>query len=118
MSDHSLLDVARAASVIAVLALLAVLAYYLPAPGGGPSRLYLFALIGTVGVAGALGVALGWPTLIGASGVGIFLLGFWQAVLGVVMLPVAALLFSTAILVHGSAGDGEPGSSREPRSAS
>ena len=101
MSRPSLVDVARAASILAVLA------YYLPSPGYRPSRLYLFVLIGAVGVLGAIGAVLDRPRLVGASGVGIFLLGFWQAVLGVVMVPVAVILSLTAVLVHDSRGDRE-----------
>lgn len=99
-TNPSIVDVARAASVAGVFGLLAVLAYFLQSPDYPASRLYLFVLIGAIGVLGAVGIVFGRPTVIGGSGLGIFLLGFWQAVLGVFMLPVAAVLFLTALLVN------------------
>lgn len=109
MPSRTLVDVARVASVLGVVGLIAVLAYLLPSPGYRPSRLYLFVLVGAVGLLGAVGAVLERPKLVGGSSVGIFLLGFWQFVLGVVMLPVSAVLFLTALLVDDAAGDREPG---------
>ena len=118
MRSYQLAHVARAASVLAVVVLLAVLASHLGAPGYHDARLYLFCLIGAVGLLGGVGAVFDRPTLIGSGGIGIFLLGFWQAVLGVFMLPVAAVLVTTAVLVYGveearAGGDSSgPGSAR------
>lgn len=108
VSSWSLADLARGASVLGVLGLLAVLAYYLPSPGYRPSRLYLFLLIGAVGVVGAAGAVLERPLLAGGGAAGIFLLGFWQAVLSVFMLPVAVVLFLTAFLVDDAGREASP----------
>lgn len=75
-----------------------VLLALLPAPGYRTSRLVLFALIITIAWVGAAGVVFGrfGPT-VGAA-IGLFLLGFWQFTIGVVMLPTSLALLLTAIL--------------------
>lgn len=107
---YSALDVFRGASVASVGLLTLVLLALLPAPGYRTSRLLLFglvALVAWVGAAGAVWKRV-WPLVGGAAG--LFLLGFWQFTLGVVMLPAAAVLLTTALLVSGpSSGEASGG---------
>lgn len=98
---YSTLDVSRAGSVAMVGLLTVVLFALLPAPGYRTSRLVLFAValaLGWTGAAGALGTRF-LPT-IGAA-VGLFLLGFWQFTIGLVMLPTCLVLLVTAVLIRG-----------------
>lgn len=95
----TLVDVARWATLLGVVGLLGLLAWYLPSPGYGSTRLAFFAVIGSVGVIGAVGAFLDRPYVVGGSAAGMFLLGFWQFTLGLYMVPVAAILLFTAVLI-------------------
>jgi energy-converting hydrogenase Eha subunit C len=94
----SITDVVRGMAVLSVLGLFGVLLYYLPQPGYSQSRLFLFGLIAGAAVLGGAGVVLRRATLTAVGIFGLFLLGFWQAVLSVFVLPVAALLVVAALL--------------------
>jgi energy-converting hydrogenase Eha subunit C len=91
-------DVVRGMAVLSVLGLVGVLLYYLPQLGYSQSRFVLFGLIAGAAVLGGVGVALRRATLTAVGVFGLFLLGFWQAVLSVFILPVAALLVVAALL--------------------
>lgn len=93
---RGLMNVIRGAAVLSVLGLIGVLLYYLPQPGYSQSRLILFALITSAALLGGAGVVQRRVriTIIGAAG--LFLLGFWQAVLAVFIYPVIALLLLAA----------------------
>lgn len=91
-------DVVRGLAVFAVLGLVGVLLYYLPQPGYSESRLVLFGLIAAAAVLGGVGVVRHSARLTAVGAVGLVLLGFWQAVLGVVILPVAGLLVVAVLL--------------------
>ncbi|WP_211313357.1 hypothetical protein [Halarchaeum salinum] len=91
-------DLVRGIAVLSVLGLVGVLLYYLPQPGYSQSRLVLFGLIAGAAVLGGVGIVLHRATLTAVGVVGLFLLGFWQAVLSVFILPVAALLVAAALL--------------------
>jgi hypothetical protein len=90
--------VARAAAVVSVGGLLAVLGWYLRAPGYGSARLVLFALLGASAVLGLAGVVTGRRGLLGGGVAALVVLGGWQAVLwrfvaaGVAALVLAALV--------------------------
>lgn len=90
--------VVRVLAVLAVLGLVGVLLYYLSVPGYSRSRLVLFALLGGAGVVGGVGATFRRRDLVLAGSAGLFLLGFWQAALGVFVLPVAAVLLLAAVL--------------------
>ncbi|MEY7849636.1 hypothetical protein AB7C87_10625 [Natrarchaeobius sp. A-rgal3] len=94
----SVVAASRWIAVAAVLALLAVLAWFLPQPGFSGSRVALFALIAGAAILGAAGLLRRRMSLAVAGAVFLFLLGFWQAVLGVFILPVVALLLVAAVL--------------------
>ncbi len=99
-SGYSKLEILRGASVIAVGLMTLVLLALLPAPRFRTSRLVLFVLIialGWTGAAGAIWVRF-WPTILGA--IGLFLLGFWQFTIGLLMLPTCFVLLFTAILMR------------------
>lgn len=95
------LEILRGASVVAVGLMTLVLLALLPAPGFRTSRLVLFVLIIAIGWIGAAGVVWVrfWPTILGA--IGLFLLGFWQFTIGLIMLPTCFVLLVTAILIRG-----------------
>lgn len=97
----SALELSRGGSVLVVGLLTLVLLALLPAPGYRTSRLVLFALIIAIGWVGAAGAVLErfWLTL--GAAIGLFLLGFWQFTIGVVMLPTSLALLLTAILIRG-----------------
>lgn len=85
-------------AVAAALWLSAALTYYLPRPGYAAARLAYFLLLAAVAWAGAAGVLRGRPVVAGLAGLGLFLLGFWQAVLWIAVLPAAvALLGASAV---------------------
>ena len=96
--SYSSAKLARGGSVGATLALGGVLLWYLPQPGYSQSRLVLFALIGGAATLGAVGAVADRPGVTLAGAVGLFLLGFWQAVLSVFIYPVVALFLLTAAL--------------------
>lgn len=87
---------ARTASVLlatlAVCVLLAALGWFLQEPGYTTSRLAFFAVIGGAGVLSLYGIVVARSTVAGVGVVLLFLLGFWQAVLWIVVYPVVALL--------------------------
>jgi len=91
-------DVVREIALLSVLGLVGVLLYYLPQPGYSQSRLVLFGLIAAAAVLGGAGIVLHRATITVVGTVGLFLLGFWQAALGVFILPVAAFLVAAALL--------------------
>ena len=105
MKAYSALDIATGASVVMVSVMTLILLALLPQPGYRLSRLVLFALVTLVGWLGATGAVLDRfvPTVIGA--VGLFLLGFWQFTIGLIMLPTAGVLFITAMMLRDNVVD-------------
>lgn len=97
--------------MLSVLGLLVVLGYLLPQQGYGQSRLVLFALIAVAAILGAVGVGLDRPSVTGAGVVGLFLLGFWQAVLSVFIYPVIMLLLVATVLAERDETDAQPSGS-------
>ena len=97
--QYSKLDVFRGASVVAVALLTLILLALLPGPGFRQSRLILFALIILAGWIGAAGAVWNRFSLLAVGAAGLFLLGFWQFTIGLIILPTAAILVITAILV-------------------
>lgn len=91
-------------AVVGVVGLLVVLVRHLGRPGYSHGRFALFAALGLLAVAGAVGVLRESATLVTLGSGGLFLLGFWQAVLWVYVYPVVALLVSAALLDHERAG--------------
>lgn len=61
--------------------------------------LFLTAIIG-FGWLGAIGVIINRISATVVGAIGLFLLGFWQAVLSVVMLPTAFLLIVAGVATH------------------
>jgi hypothetical protein len=113
--EYSKLDVLRGASVTVVALLTLVLLAILPQPGYRTSRLVLFAIIIVVGWVGAAGAIWGrfGPTIAGA--IGLFLLGFWQFTIGLIMLPTAAILLITALLAREDASSSNQADSTPSR---
>ncbi|MFB6121425.1 MAG: hypothetical protein ABEJ68_09950 [Halobacteriaceae archaeon] len=91
---------ARAVAEFGVSALLVVLASYLPKPRYSESRLLLFGLVAGAALLGGVGVVRRRPALTLAGAVGLLLLGFSQATLGVYAVPVAVLLLFAGFLEH------------------
>lgn len=105
MKGYLTLDIAKGTSVVLVGVLTLFLLALLPQPGYRLSRLVLFGvviLVGWIGAAGALFERF-VPTVSGA--LGLFLLGFWQFTIGLVMLPTSGSLFVTALLLRENTGD-------------
>lgn len=67
----------------------------LPAPGFGVSRVAYFLLVDVVAWVGVAGAVRHRPALLLGSGVGLFLLGFWQFTIGLFVVP-AAVVFLVA----------------------
>jgi hypothetical protein len=82
-------------TVVVVVAFLGVLGYYLFQPGYTWTRLTGFAVLGGLAVVGAAGVIYQRGLLAGVGAGGLVLLGFWQAVLWIYILPVV-VVFSVA----------------------
>lgn len=96
----------RGLTVVVVVAFLGALAYYLVRPGYTWTRLAFFAVLGGLVVAGAVGVLTRRKPVTAVGAVGLLLLGFWQAVLWMYVLPVVAVLLVAVLIAP------EPGESR------
>lgn len=105
MERYSALDMAKGASVVLVGVMTLFLLALLPQPGYRLSRLVLFGFVILVGWIGAAGVLFERfvPTVCGA--LGLFLIGFWQFTIGLVMLPTSGALFISALLLRENTGD-------------
>ncbi|WP_396612837.1 hypothetical protein ACH9L7_06085 [Haloferax sp. S1W] len=115
-TSYSKVDVLRGASVAAVALMTGVLVALLPQPGYQTSRLVLFAMVIVIGWVGAVGAVKRQFSLTLAGAIGLFLLGFWQFTIGLVMLPTSVILLLTALLVRGSASKSNGGLSGIARS--
>lgn len=93
-------DVFRGLSVGVAVLLTLVLAALLPQPGYSTTRLVFFLLVAAVAWVGAVGAVRRRVGPLVGGGVGLFLLGFWQFTIGLVMLPTAAVFVATAALLH------------------
>jgi hypothetical protein len=98
-------DVFRGLTVGAAVLLTLVLAALLPQPGYSTTRLAYVLLVVAVAWVGSVGALRCRPPWLAGSGVGLFLLGFWQFTIGLVMLPTAALYLVTAVVLYDQAGD-------------
>lgn len=67
--------------------------------GWDSSRLSLFALIGLVAVGGSVATAYRRPLPAFTAGLLLVLLGFWQAVLGVFVVPAGLVLLFAGLLM-------------------
>jgi len=85
-------------AVFAALVLTIGLLSYLPQDGFRLSRVVLFVAVAGLAWVSALGVVRDRPTLGTAGAVGVVLLGFWQAVLWIWLLPTAGLLLVATVL--------------------
>lgn len=105
MKQYSTLDIAKGASIVMVSVMTLILVALLPQPGYQLSRLVFFALVILIGWIGAVGAYFERfvPTITGA--VGVFLLGFWQFTIGLIMLPTSGALLVTALLLREKAAD-------------
>ena len=88
-------SIVRGLTVVVVVAFLGVLGYYLGQPGYTWTRLAGFAVLGGLAVVGAAGIIYQRGLLAGVGTAGLVLLGFWQAVLWIYILPVV-VVFSVA----------------------
>ena len=96
--NKSRINLVRGVTVLSVFGLLGVLAYFLVQLGYSRSRFVLLSLIACSAVIGGIGVTLNRTTLTIIGAVGLFLLGFWQAVLSIYIAPVIVLLLLVAFL--------------------
>lgn len=86
-------------AAVALLLTLA-LAWLLPGPGYTTTRLAFFAALAAVAWGGAAGAVAGRASVVGASALVLFLLGFWQAVLWIVIIPAALFDFVAAVTIR------------------
>lgn len=91
-------------ALVAVLGLTGLLGWALVQPGLTTARAALVALVGVVAWMGAGGVVLDRPLVTVASAVVLFLLGFWQAVLWVGILPAGLALLVAGLVAAGRSG--------------
>ncbi|AFK19666.1 hypothetical protein E6P09_01825 [Haloferax mediterranei ATCC 33500] len=101
MPSYSKANILRGASVAAAALQTIFLVALLPQPGYQTSRLVLFAVVIGLGWVGAAGAVRNRFALTVGSALGLFLLGFWQFTIGLVMLPTAAIFLVTALLTRG-----------------
>lgn len=103
-AGHSRRRVATVATAIAVLAaayLTAGVAVLLPSPGYATARLAFALLVVLVAWVGAAGAYFDRPPVVILTAVTLALLGFWQAVLWIFMLPAAVgLVVAGLLLAH------------------
>lgn len=91
-SDIQSETIARGTAIIAAFYLTGGLLWYLPSPGYTTVRLLFFLLIFACGWIGTSGVLRQQTSLLIIGVGGLVLLGFWQAVLWMFMLPTATVL--------------------------
>lgn len=96
--------VGQAVAVGATLAFLGVLACLLSKPGYSTTRLGFFAILGGFAVIGVVGVVRNSTPAVAVASLGLLLLGIWQAVLGIFVLPMVGVLLMTHLF---EALDGE-----------
>lgn len=92
------------AATLAVGVLLAALGWFLQEPGYTTSRLVFFAILGGAGLVSLYGIVADRGTVAGVGIVGLFLLGFWQAVLWMVVYPVIAVLIVATLVGRATSG--------------
>ena len=85
-------------AVFAALVLTTVLLGYLLRDGFLLTRTLLFVVVAGLAWVSALGVVSDRPTVGGAGAAGVALLGFWQAVLWIWLLPTAGLLLVATLV--------------------
>lgn len=90
--------VARGLVVVGTLAFLAASTWYLARPGFTLSRLGAFLVLGVLAVLGAAGVLWGRDRLSALAAVALFLLGFWQAVLWILIWGQVGVLVAATVL--------------------
>lgn len=82
-----------------------VLVYYLVQPGYSWTRLAFFAGLGGLAVLGTMGIMYQRELVAVGGACGLLLVGFWQAVLWLYIVPVVGVLVVAAIV---SARDSSP----------
>lgn len=109
LGDHSvaaydrnrLATLAFAVAVVAALYLTAGLLLLLPSSGYAVTRLAFVALVVVISWGGVAGAVFDRPPVVIVAAVALLLLGFWQAVLWIFMLPAAlGLVVAGVILAH------------------
>jgi hypothetical protein len=85
-------------AVFTALVLTTALLGYLLRDGFLPTRVLLFVAVAGLAWASVLGVVRDRPAIGTAGAVGVVLLGFWQAVLWIWLLPTAGLLLGAVVL--------------------
>ena len=93
-------SIVRGVAVLAALYLTGGLVWLLPTPGFRMSRLILFIVVIGFAWIGAFGVISDRSLVAFVGATGLFVLGFWQAVLWIFMLPTAAILFGASLLLQ------------------
>ena len=88
----------KAVVVTVTLVFIGILGWYLGKPGYTQSRLVLFVVLGGSAVAGALGVVFQRALVTAGAAGSLVLLGFWQAVLWMYILPVVLVLVVAALV--------------------
>lgn len=94
----ALAGLARLTAIAAVVALVVGLVRIVALQGYTDTRLLLFGLLIVTACIGGVGVYRRRVAMTVAGAIGLFLLGFWQAVLFVFVLPVSGLLVLVAVL--------------------
>ena len=95
----STVSIVRGLTLTVVAAFLCVLGYFLVQPGFTWMRFAFFAVLAGLAVGGAVGLYRERELLTVGAAVGLLLLGFWQAVLWLFILPVAVVLAVGVVLV-------------------
>ena len=109
MMENARVSTARGLTVVGTVAFLGVLAYYLGQPGYTWTRLALFAVLGGLAVSGAVGVFYNRELMAAAGACGLLLLGFsLAATLWMSLIPVAAILAISALLIASPEQRGTP----------
>ncbi|MFC4451232.1 hypothetical protein [Halorussus aquaticus] len=89
-----------------VIILTGILLWTLPRPGYSQSRLILFsAIIGGawIGIIGVAVISFNYKIGLSITAIGtgtLFILGFWQAAIGFIIMPTAALILLAAYLSY------------------
>lgn len=98
-AERTAVTLVRKAGIATVFWLTGLLFWAIVQPGLTGGRLALLGVVAALAWGGVAGIVRERPSVAVAGGVGLLLLGFWQAVLWIFILPTAVVLLVVGLLM-------------------